>query len=90
MPNSTIVQGTIGSGAVPVVNTCASAAMVVNATASTKQRAPIRTATAALPRTTQLRWMQNVEDDPARAKVRCEVAVGWRDADAKHAVVRAP
>jgi hypothetical protein len=87
-PNSAIVQGTMGSGAVPVVKTCTSAAMVVNATASTKQRAPIRTATAALPRTAQLRWMQNVEDDPTRAKMRREFAVRWRDADAEHTVMR--
>src|SRR5688500_7579537 len=90
MPNSTMVQGTIGSGATPVVNTWASAAMVVNATASTKQRAPMRTATAALPRTAQLPWMQNVEDDASSAEMRREADVGGRDADPEHTVMRSP
>jgi hypothetical protein len=67
MPNSTSVHGRIGSGTVPVVATCAIAAMHVNATASTKQRAPMRIATAPLARTTQLRRMKNVEDDSAPA-----------------------
>ena len=69
MPKSTIVHGTIGSGAMPVVNTWARAAMVVNATASTKQRAPMSTATAALPRTSQLRLVQHVEHDTTRAQM---------------------
>ena len=87
MPKSTIVHGTIGSGAIPVVNTCASAAMQVNATASTKQRAPMRTATAALPRTAQLGLVQHVEDDTTRAEMCREDGVRGRDADPEHAVM---
>src|SRR5688572_6898701 len=89
-PKSTIVHGTMASGAMPVVTTCASAAMVVNATASTKQRAPMRTATAALPRTAQLPWMQNVEYDASSAEMRCEAYVRGRDADPEHTVMRSP
>src|SRR5207244_4495756 len=88
-PNRTSVHGTTGRGRVPVVATCASAAIIVNATASTKQRAPMRIATAALARTAELRRMQHVEDDAPRAKMRGHRAVRGRDADAQDPVVRA-
>src|SRR5258706_3631766 len=90
MPNSPSVQGTIGGGRVPVVKTGAIAAMHVNATASTKQRAPMRIATAPLARTTQLSRVKDVEDDAAPAKVRGELGIDRRDAHSEHAVMRAP
>src|SRR5438105_8483723 len=88
-PNSTSVHGTTARGRVPVVATCASAAIIVNATASTKQRAPMRIATAALPRTAELPGMQHVEDDAARAEMRGHRAVRGRDAHAQDPVMRA-
>src|SRR5207244_8373083 len=87
-PNRTSVHGTTGRGRVPVGATGASAAIIVNATASTKQRAPMRIATAALARTAELRGMKHVEDDAARAKMRGHGAVRGRDADAQDPVVR--
>src|SRR5207249_8207816 len=88
-PNRTSVDGTIGRGATPVVPTWASAAIIVKATASTKQRAPIRMATAALPRTAELRGMEHVKHHPARAQMRAHRDIGGRGAHAEHAVMRA-
>src|SRR5437867_3760720 len=54
-----------------------------------RNRAPMRMATAALPRTAQLRGMEDVENDPSRAQMRGHRDVRGRDAHAEHAVMRA-
>src|SRR5206468_3143898 len=64
-------------------------AISAKATASTKQRAPMRIATAALPRTTELRGMEHVKHHAARAQMRAHRDIGGRDAHAEHAVMRA-
>src|SRR4051812_1559099 len=79
-----------GSGSRPTVNTCARAASAVKVTASTKQRAPMRSASAPLDRTPQLRVMERVDRHAARDEMCRHVPARWHDAEREHTVVRTP
>src|SRR5258706_6742979 len=88
-PKSPSVVGSRGSGSRPDAPAWPSAASAPKVTASTKQRAPTRSATAALDRTGQLRRVKHVDDDAARGEMRDDLWRRRRDAHRKHAVVRA-
>src|SRR5712692_632004 len=89
MPKSASVVATSGTGSVPVVMTCASAANIANATASAKQRAATTVANDPLDRTAHLLRPQNVEHHAPRPQMRGDVLGDRMHAHAEDAVMRA-